>query len=55
MIYDVEVSLTPFTIAVGAESKREAEDIVKQMIRDDEGGLPYMIYTNICCDVIEDE
>ena len=55
MLYDVEVTLVPFTITVNAESKKEAEDIVKQMIRDDEGDLPFMIYTNTCCDVIEDE
>ena len=53
MLYDVEVSLTPFTVTVDADSKETAEATVKQMIRDDEGDLPFMISTNIYCDVIE--
>lgn len=54
MLYDVEVTLIPFTITVDAESKKDAENIVKQMIRDDEGNIPFMIYTNTYCDVIEE-
>ena len=54
MLYDVEVSLTPFTITVDADSKEEAETTVKQMIKDDEGELPFMIFTNIYCDVVEE-
>ena len=54
MLYDVEVSLKQFTINVDADSKEEAETTVKQMIKDDEGELPFMIFTNIYCDVVEE-
>ncbi len=54
MILDVEVSMVPFTITVDAESKDDAENIVKQMIIDDDPDIFFKIYSNIDCETIKE-